>query len=46
MCTANATAFVWRQVEPNAVNVEGFHSPVLEAGEKYHSVTAYRFYIK
>lgn len=34
------------QVEPNAVNVEGFHSPVLEAGEKYHSVTAYRFYIK
>lgn len=34
------------QVEPNAVNVEAFHSPVLEAGEKYHSVTAYRFSVK
>lgn len=34
------------QVEPNAVNVEAFHSPVLEDGEKYRSVTAYRFYIK
>ncbi|MDO4275772.1 MAG: aldose epimerase family protein [Eubacteriales bacterium] len=34
------------QVEPNAVNEESFHSPVLEAGEKYDSVTTYRFYIK
>lgn len=34
------------QVEPNAVNEEAFHSPILEAGEMYHSVTAYRFYIK
>lgn len=34
------------QVEPNAVNVENFHSPVLEEGEQYDSVTAYRFYIK
>lgn len=34
------------QVEPNAVNVEGFHSPVLEAGEQYHSVTVYCFGIK
>lgn len=34
------------QVEPNAVNVENFHSPVLEAGEQYDSVTSYRFYIK
>ena len=31
------------QVEPNAVNVETFHSPVLEAGEKYQSFTAYKF---
>jgi aldose 1-epimerase len=34
------------QVEPNAVNQDGFHSPVIEAGEKYHTVTTYRFYIK
>jgi aldose 1-epimerase len=34
------------QVEPNAVNVEGFHSPVIEAGEKYASFTSYRFYRK
>ena len=34
------------QVEPNAVNEESFHSPVLEAGEQYNSVTAYRFYVK
>ena len=25
------------QVEPNAVNVENFHSPILEAGERYYS---------
>ena len=24
------------QVEPNAVNVENFHSPILEAGERYY----------
>lgn len=34
------------QVEPNAVNVEQFHSPILEEGELYHSVTEYCFYIK
>lgn len=34
------------QVEPNAVNVEDFHSPILEAGEIYHSVTMYRFSVK
>ena len=34
------------QVEPNAVNVEDFHSPVLAAGEHYNSETSYRFYIK
>ena len=34
------------QVEPNAVNTENFHSPVLEAGEQYDSNTSYRFYIK
>ena len=34
------------QAEPNAVNEEAFHSPILETGEIYHSVTAYRFYIK
>ena len=31
------------QVEPNAVNEEAFHSPILEAGEKYQSFTAYHF---
>lgn len=34
------------QVEPNAVNVEDFHSPILNAGEQYDSVTAYHFYIR
>ena len=34
------------QVEPNAVNVEAFHSPVLEAGEKYQSFTSYHFGIR
>ena len=34
------------QVEPNAVNVENFHSPVLEAGEKYYSETVYRFSVR
>lgn len=33
------------QVEPNAVNVEAFHSPILEKGETYHSETSYKFYI-
>ena len=31
------------QVEPNAVNEEAFHSPILEAGEKYQSFPAYHF---
>lgn len=34
------------QVEPNAVNVEEFHSPILEEGEKYYSVTEYCFSTK
>ena len=34
------------QVEPNAVNVETFHSPVLEVGEKYQSFTAYKFGVR
>lgn len=34
------------QAEPNAVNEEAFHSPVLEKGETYSSYTAYRFYVK
>ena len=34
------------QVEPNAVNVENFHSPVLEAGEKYYSETVYKFSVR
>lgn len=34
------------QVEPNAVNVEEFHSPVLEAGETYSSATSYSFCVK
>lgn len=34
------------QVEPNAVNEPNFHSPVLEKGETYNSVTGYRFYVK
>ena len=34
------------QVEPNAINVESFHSPILNVGEQYDSVTSYRFYIK
>ena len=31
------------QVEPDAVNVPDFHSPILKAGEKFQSVTGYRF---
>ena len=34
------------QVEPDAVHVEAFHSPVLEKGKKYYSVTIYRFSVK
>ncbi len=34
------------QVEPNAVNEERFHSPILEKGEAYQSETSYRFYIQ
>ena len=34
------------QVEPNAVNVENFHSPILEVGERYYSETIYRFSVK
>lgn len=34
------------QVEPNAVNTDHFHSPILKAGEVYHSVTAYGFSVK
>jgi aldose 1-epimerase len=31
------------QVEPNAVNMPSFHSPVIAAGETYLTRTAYRF---
>ena len=34
------------QVEPNAVNVPAFHSPVLKKGSRYHSETIYRFGLK
>lgn len=34
------------QVEPNAVNVPDFHSPVLNKGERYYSETVYRFSVK
>lgn len=34
------------QVEPNAVNVEAFHSPILEKGDRYYSETVYRFSVK
>lgn len=34
------------QVEPNAVNEERFHSPILEKGEVYKSETSYRFFIQ
>ncbi len=34
------------QVEPNAVNEPSFHSPVIQAGERYLSRTAYHFDIK
>ena len=34
------------QVEPNAVNVEDFHSPILRPGEEYSSETVYRFFVK
>lgn len=32
------------QYYPNSVNQEGFASPVLRAGEKYDTVTSYRFW--
>lgn len=34
------------QVEPNAVNVENFHSPILEEGQLYSSVTTFAFRVK
>lgn len=34
------------QVEPNAVNVPEFHSPVLKKGERYFSETIYRFSVR
>ena len=34
------------QNEPNAVNQEGFHSPVIKAGEAYETTTVYRFFVK
>lgn len=34
------------QVEPNAVNVEEFHSPIIEEGELYTSFTSYCFGVK
>ncbi len=34
------------QVEPNAVNVPAFHSPVIRKGETYTSATTYAFSVK
>ncbi len=34
------------QYYPNAVNQEGFASPILKAGEKYDTVTSYRFSVR
>lgn len=34
------------QVEPNAINEESFHVPIVEAGDPYCSTTSYRFYVK
>lgn len=34
------------QYFPDAVHHEGFESPICKAGEKYHTVTAYRFYVE
>ncbi|MDO4519525.1 MAG: aldose epimerase family protein [Eubacteriales bacterium] len=34
------------QVEPNAVNEKNFYSPVLKAGDTYHSQTSYRFSVR
>ena len=31
---------------PNAINQEGFVSPLLRAGEKYDSVTSYKFSVR
>lgn len=31
------------QVEPNAVNVPAFHSPIVRKGQSYHSCTVYGF---
>lgn len=47
MFTISVTDFAWKsQVEPNAVNVEDFHSPILRPGEEYSSETIYRFFVK
>ena len=34
------------QFYPNSINQEGFAKPVLKAGEKFESVTTYRFSVK
>lgn len=34
------------QFYPNAVNEPGFPTPVVKAGETYHTETTYRFYLK
>lgn len=34
------------QVEPDAVNVEHFHSPILEEGDRYYSETRYCFSVR
>ena len=33
------------QTEPNSVNQEGFHSPVVKAGDLYQTTTGYRFFV-
>lgn len=34
------------QFYPNAMNIANFPSPILKAGQEYHSTTVYKFYIK
>ena len=34
------------QYYPNAINQEGFESPLLKAGEKYDTTTIYKFSVK
>ncbi len=46
MSTIREKRSVWNTGEPNAVNVEAFHSPILDAGERYYSETIYCFSVR